>query len=303
MAIVLYKYAYHVDWDTTGVGVVYKGGGSGGTTVDLTNYYTKTDLQISGQSQVHFDNITEAYHNNLLDIQGGLITSSGDSSGMDAEFYHLDLNTYLDIVNISFVDSIDKDSVNAVSLVNDLATPGNSMLYGTNGSGTKGWYSLSGYGIVFVSGTPVDNQIAVWTDSTHIEGASGLTFNGTTLAITGNVTATGEITAYYSSDERLKKDIKQFSALDIIKKLEPKKFKWNDIAKELNPAKDDRDNYGLIAQEVEKVIPEIVHPIYDEYKAVDYVQLVSVLIQAVKEQQKQIDYLRMDLNYVMKNKM
>ena len=127
-----------------------------------------------------------------------------------------------------------------------------------------------------------NNQVLTAMGDGSIYAESNLTFDGTTLA-TGNVTATGEVTTYYSSDERLKKDIKQFSALDIIKKLEPKKFKWNDKAKELNPAKDDRDNYGLIAQEVEKVIPEIVHPIYDEYKAVDYVQLIPVLIQAVKE--------------------
>ncbi|NMC60079.1 MAG: hypothetical protein GYA51_11980, partial [Candidatus Methanofastidiosa archaeon] len=112
----------------------------------LSNYYTKLELQTSGQSSVHFDNITDAFHNNLLDLQGGLSTSSGDSSGNDAEYYHLDLTTYLDIVNISFVDSIVKDSVNAVSLVNDLSSPGNSMYYGTDVAGTKGWYDLPASG-------------------------------------------------------------------------------------------------------------------------------------------------------------
>ena len=82
MSITIYKYAYHIDWDTKGVGIVYKSYGGSGTgssnvNVDLSNYYTKTDLQLSGYSSVHFDNITEAYHNNLLDIQGGILVCSG----------------------------------------------------------------------------------------------------------------------------------------------------------------------------------------------------------------------------------
>ena len=143
--ITIYKYTSHVNWNAKGTGVTIIGGSGGGFDIAsyLVNYYTKVELQTSGLSQVHFDNITEAYHNNLLDIQGGLETSSGDSSGKDAEYYHLDLSTYLDVLNISFVDSIVKDSVNAVSLVNDQDVPGNSKYYGTDGTGTKGWYDLT----------------------------------------------------------------------------------------------------------------------------------------------------------------
>lgn len=121
------------------------------------------------------------------------------------------------------------------------------------------------------------------------------------FATAGNITAAGEITGYYTSDERLKFNIKPFTALDIINKLKPKKFKWNDKAKELNSTKDDRDNYGLIAQDVEKIIPELIHPIYEDYKAVDYVQLVPILIQAVNELNKKVTDLEQDLNYY-KNK-
>ena len=142
MAITIYKYAYHVDWDTEGVGFVRRTSGGSGVNIDLSNYYTKTDLQISGLSQVHFDNITEAYHNNMLDIQGGLDTSSGDSSGIDAEYYHLDASTYYDIIGIDFQMSVEKDSVNIVSLVNDEDSPGNSKYYGTDAGGTKGFFDL-----------------------------------------------------------------------------------------------------------------------------------------------------------------
>jgi Ca2+-binding EF-hand superfamily protein len=48
---------------------------------------------------------------------------------------------------------------------------------------------------------------------------------------------------------------------------------------------------GLIAQEVEEVIPELVNTTDNGYKSVDYAKLVSVLVEAVKEQQKQIEAL------------
>ena len=49
---------------------------------------------------------------------------------------------------------------------------------------------------------------------------------------------------------------------------------------------------GVIAQEVEKIIPEVVHD--GEYKSVAYGNMVGVLIEAIKEQQKQIDELKKD---------
>ena len=51
----------------------------------------------------------------------------------------------------------------------------------------------AGSGDVLASGTPVDNQIAVWTSSTEIEGTAGLTYNGTALGVTGNITVSGTV--------------------------------------------------------------------------------------------------------------
>jgi hypothetical protein len=83
-----------------------------------------------------------------------------------------------------------------------------------------------------------------------------------------------------------------FRATDLIDRLNPVTFRWNEIAKFLNKQKDDRINYGLIAQDVEQVCPELVHEIFGKYKSVDYVQLVPVLIQAVKELGCEINRLK-----------
>ena len=57
----------------------------------------------------------------------------------------------------------------------------------------------------------------------------------------------------------------------------------------------DKTNLGVIAQDVVKVIPEIVKERKDGYLAVKYEQLVPVLIEGMKEQQKQIDELKQKL--------
>lgn len=55
------------------------------------------------------------------------------------------------------------------------------------------WSTPSGSGDVIKVGTPVDNQVGVWTGDGTIEGTSGLTYNGTTLDLTGNITLTGTV--------------------------------------------------------------------------------------------------------------
>ena len=55
-------------------------------------------------------------------------------------------------------------------------------------------------------------------------------------------------------------------------------------------------SFGLIAQEVEKILPEIVHQKTDNTKTVSYIQLIPLLIQAIKIQQQQIDNINRKVN-------
>jgi len=93
------------------------------------------------------------------------------------------------------------------------------------------------------------------------------------------------------SDKRLKTNIKEIDyGLDTILKLKPKQYDWK---------KDNRHDIGFIAQEVEKVIPEIVKDkkhFDKEIKTLDYEKLTAVLIKAVQEQQQQINELKEKLN-------
>lgn len=108
--------------------------------------------------------------------------------------------------------------------------------------------------------------------------------------VAGTAYATGEVTAFQSSDIRLKHTINPItSALDTLDKLRPVSFFWNEKANDLNPFKGYKEDYGLIAQEVENILPNIVHTVYDKYKGIDYIKLVPIMISAIKELKERID--------------
>jgi len=69
----------------------------------------------------------------------------------------------------------------------------NGQVLTTNGSGVTTWETPAGGGNVSNTGTPLNNQIAIWTDATTIEGVAGLTYDGTTFATTA-ITGTSSIT-------------------------------------------------------------------------------------------------------------
>ena len=115
--------------------------------------------------------------------------------------------------------------------------------------------------------------------------------NNVTIDNSGNLTANGNVTAY--SDARLKTDIHTINdALSICGKLRGVSYKW---------IKDGKPSIGVIAQEIEEVIPEVVLTKLDpnpatgeetEIKSVDYGKIVGVLINAINELKAEVDELK-----------
>jgi hypothetical protein len=115
------------------------------------------------------------------------------------------------------------------------------------------------------------------------------------LTVTGSLTATGEITAYFS-DERLKMDINPIQdALSKVMAIGGYTYKANELAHELGVSRYD-NQIGLLAGEVEAVMPELVTESgLAGYKTIRYDKVVSVLVEAIKEQQAMIEELRRDV--------
>lgn len=116
------------------------------------------------------------------------------------------------------------------------------------------------------------------------------------LSTDGNFCAKGGVTALVtsSSDKRLKKNIKPFNATEIVNKLKPVQFEWNNKAKKYNDNFKDGKNYGLIAQDSDGIIDDLVFDLPDGkgYKGVRYEKLIPILLQAIKELKQEINDLK-----------
>ena len=158
---------------------------------------------------------------------------------------------------------------------------GNLTVSGTftdSGTGTQttARASLSaGTGISYNNSTGV---ITCTVDTPAEVGLGNLSNNGNNLA--GNFTATGNVTAF--SDERLKENVQTIEgALDKVAQMRGVTYNYKS---ELN---DGQRGTGVIAQEIQQVMPEVVEE--GEYLSVAYGNLVGVLIEAVKELKTELE--------------
>ena len=118
---------------------------------------------------------------------------------------------------------------------------------------------------------------------------SGMTYSSNILDVTGQIRATGDVTAFHSSDRRLKTNlVKIDSALNKVTQISGYHFEWKDMDAAPHQGKD----VGVIAQEIETILPEIVTNRDTGYKAVNYQKLTALLIEAVKELKQEIDDLK-----------
>jgi hypothetical protein len=126
-------------------------------------------------------------------------------------------------------------------------------------------------------------------------------FSGTVCA--GTLSSTGDVIAY-ASDCRLKDNIKTITnPIDRIKCINGVTYSWKDGVECLGFNPSSKEDVGVLAQEVQKVLPEVVrHAPFDHsqsgsksgenYLTVKYEKIVPLLIEAIKEQQCQIEYLK-----------
>lgn len=115
----------------------------------------------------------------------------------------------------------------------------------------------------------------------------------------GDLRATGNITAYYS-DDRLKTKLGNIeNALEKICSLNGFYYEANEVAQELGYTC--KREVGVSAQEVEKVLPEIVTsaPVDETYKTIYYERLTPLLIEAIKELRSEVVSLKNQVNEVI----
>jgi len=172
---------------------------------------------------------------------------------------------------------------------NDLAIYHNGTDSYIDDQGTGSLY-LRGNTSVNIQKYTGENMIVATADGAvnlYYDNASKLNTISTGCSVTGELIVTGDITAFSTSDQRLKDNITPIpNALNKVLSISGNTFDWNDKSgKEGTEA-------GVIAQEIMEVLPEAVTTRDNGYLAVNYEKLVPLLIEAIKELKSEIEDLR-----------
>ena len=259
---------------------------------------------VSGSSQVTLQSTTgfTAYDTALATITGSLISSASASKttndSQDVSITNLNsatasllietanLESFTSSINTTIKSKLDADGVISGS---SQITAGSTTNFATDvKTRLNAETVVSGSSQVTLSSTTGGGtSAAVQFGSLGIGMAASVT--------TGRIDATNDIVAFSSSDIRFKENIKPIeNAIDKIRKISGNTYDW----KEENKVEHgyEGNDVGVIAQEIEAVLPQLVQTRESGFKAVKYDKLVALLIEGIKEQQLQIEQLRIDLN-------
>ena len=290
-----------------GTDSVIKDGGTGALEIRATDFRLNNSANSKNMIKAFDGGDVSLYYDNNLRLQTsnagvgitGGITLTGTVDGRDVATDGTKLDGIASGAEVNVQSDWNAGSGDAQILNKPTIPSNNNQL--TNGAGY----------ITSVSGniTQLSNNAGYVTSSGVTSVATGNGCTGGTFTSSGTVSMSGSysgsfsassnITAY-SSDERLK-DFKGKidNALDKVDKLNGYYFEWNDVAKGLDGGKSFKEGMevGVSAQEIEKVLPEVVTeaPIVKienldtDYKTVYYDKIVPLLIEAIKELNEKLD--------------
>ncbi|NBO98973.1 MAG: tail fiber domain-containing protein [Proteobacteria bacterium] len=177
-------------------------------------------------------------------------------------------------------------SINGATFNNNVTIAAGGLTITSGVATIGGGLTVNSGGVAATGNSSIDGTLTVSGVSTFTNGTTSSSPSNGAVVITGGlgvggpINAAGDITAYATSDVRLKTNVTTIeSALDKILKLSGIKFDWKPESGH------EGTDYGVLAHEVEAVLPEIVttRPGEEKYKAVRYEKLIPVLIEAIKE--------------------
>jgi len=188
--------------------------------------------------------------------------------------------------------SVTSTTVDYANTASNISGGGAGRLVYNYGVGQTGFTNAGTAGQILISG---GTGSPVWTTTATI--GSGGTGGTGILLVQGDINATKEITAYASSDSRLKENVTIIeNALEKIRTLNGVMFDWKDSVIEEKGGEDGyfirKHDTGIIAQDVEKVLPEVVATRDDGFLAVRYEKMAGLIIQAINELANEVDELK-----------
>jgi len=191
-------------------------------------------------------------------------------------------------------DSNITDNGTTITLGSNTVVTGTIVASGTtliSGSSQVSIQSTTGFG------TYLNQGVLSTSDVRHNSLGIGMAASTTT----GRIDASGDIVAYSTSDRNFKENITPIpNALEKISKISGNTYDWKEDMKDFHGF--EGNDVGVIAQEIEEVLPQLVTTRETGYKAVKYDKLVALLIEGIKEQQTQIHNLTLEVENLKKQK-
>ena len=261
----------------------------GGTSGFTGKVYTYNDLSVIGVTTL----------SNTLGVVGSSIFYSNVSVNGPTT-----LNSTLNVSGVStFASQINSTKANST-------TTGGGQIYLNGATGNRIDFNTNGVAAPAFTTRSAGTKIVLYpvVDASNVDFAFGIdgstlwssvnassssfkwyagTTNIATLDGSGNLSVNGDITAYSTSDQRLKDNIIPIpNSLNKVISISGNIFDWNEISGKTGT------EAGVIAQEVLKVLPEAVTTRSDGYLAVKYEQLIPLLIEAIKDLKTEVDELK-----------
>lgn len=238
--------------------------------------HTGTGISVNGSSNVY------------LKLPSSIQCSDWFRSTGNSGWYHQDYGGGIYMQDSNFIRNfgskrlrIQTDTYDTLQLVRTSGSGGSSIAF-YNGGGTfrgqlgvnaSSWFS-------FDTGTATANQ------------------NVVEISPAGGIHSKAEITAKASgSDIRLKKDIQNYNAMNIINRFRSVKYHWNDIAKANSEVyNNDYDQFGLIAQDlIEGGFKHWVRDVFHDYYTVTYERLIPVVWKGLQEVDDEVTKLKREV--------
>jgi hypothetical protein len=260
---------------------------------DLTAENVRTIINVANGATANTGTVTSVATNNGL--TGGTITTTGTIglTGQALALHNLATNGVIARTGAGTVAARTITASTGISVSNGDGVSGNPTI--TNTGVTS---NVAGTG-VSVSGATgaVTISIGQAVATTSLVQFGGIAVGTGVTAVTDEIKAKGEITAFATSDARLKENVTPIAdALNKLDAIRGVHFDWTAEHIEKRGGEDGyfvrKHDVGVIAQEVESVLPEAVVDRDDGYKAVRYEKLVPLLIEAIKELQAEVAALK-----------
>ncbi len=165
--------------------------------------------------------------------------------------------------------------------------------YHTTGSGNvflgfRAGYNEHGSNKLYIANSEAGNPL-IYGNFSEDKVGIGTTSPNYTLDVRGDI---GNNTTLYHSDIRWKKNVSSVTdALDKVTGLRGVNFEWREVEFP-EMAFSEGAKLGFIAQEVEEILPEVVHTGSDGYKSVQYANIVPLLVEAIKELKEEVEALK-----------